>query len=69
MSWERAFVAVSITLGEPAEAVFGALDEAGRLHVSELARLVAGGDRNARARGIAAVLAELARDADAMGIA
>jgi len=70
--WETAFVAVSVIVGEPVDAVARALGPAAGdagAPVSELLRKLAGASREARARALARVVSEVALAVDAVRLA
>lgn len=58
--WETAFVATSMALGEPEEAVVGALVDAGPAR--ELLAALKAPDRRARAKALAAAIAGIVLD-------
>jgi hypothetical protein len=72
-TWETAFVAVGLLLGEPADAIERALvldaAEAGAPARAASLRSMAGGSREARARAIARVVSEVAVALDATRLA
>ena len=70
--WEGAFVAVSALLGEPLEAIAGALDDEGRARAGDTLRALASKSREARdgrARAIARAVSEVALAIDALRLA
>lgn len=64
--WEPSFVAMSLALGEPLDAVLVALGDRSTREVTELLAALGQGDRRARAQVLARPLAEIAREVSAM---
>jgi hypothetical protein len=70
MSWAPSYVAMSVALGEPLDEAAAALDDETRADAAELlAALRAPKGAKARAAKLAAVLAGVARELDAAGLA
>jgi hypothetical protein len=67
--WEPAFVAVSVAIGEPVDAVLRAAGDAGMLHAGELVRALRAPSRESRARALARVLTEVALESEAWRLA
>lgn len=65
MSWELAFLATSVAVGEPLDAALAALP-AGEKSAAPLASVLRTGTREARARAIAQHLAPVVAELDAM---
>jgi hypothetical protein len=67
--WETAFVAVSAILGEPPDAVAGALGGPGMGHAADLVRALGASSREARARALARAASDVALAIDTMRFA
>jgi hypothetical protein len=65
--WKSAFVATAALVGEPVEAVRASLNDLGE--AEELMNVIEGGSREARARAIAAAMACVAEDLEALRLA
>lgn len=69
VTWETAFVAVSVLVGERADDVASALGGPGSGPATEWLRKLGAASREARARGLARVISELAMTIDAVRLA
>ncbi len=67
-SWEEAYLAVSVALGEPREVTLARLSDREARSVATLARTLEASTKVARAQALASALAEVARDVVAMGL-
>ena len=67
-SWEEAYVAVSMALGEPRDVVLARLGARELAQVEPLARALASPTQLARAQALASALAQVARDVKSMGL-
>lgn len=68
MSWERAFVVATVTLGDSFDDALGALDPAPRARVQGAVVAMRAKSRPERATWMAAVLQEVAVEIERMGI-
>jgi hypothetical protein len=64
-AWQTTFVAVSVLLGEPPDAIAEALDERGLADASAALRAMTSGARDDRARALARALSAVALAVDA----
>jgi hypothetical protein len=68
-TWESAFVAVSVLVGEPADAIEATLGGPDREDAAALLHKLLAASREARARGLARVVSEVAVVVDAARLA
>ncbi|MGO9836774.1 MAG: hypothetical protein ACLP1X_21475 [Polyangiaceae bacterium] len=68
-SWESAYLAISVVLGEPLDVVVAALGAARTAHARELIDALRSPSRETRAHALAHAVSEVARAVDAVSLA
>jgi hypothetical protein len=68
-SWESAYLAISVVLGEPLEVLVAALGDEGTARATDLIQALRSPSRETRARALAHAVSEVARAVDAVSLA